>query len=151
MRDVCSMAHEEVVVDVPTSLRHEILHEYGIVDGRAADYEIDYLIAPGLGGTEDVHNLWPESYTTPTWNAHVKDNLEEHLHELVCSGKLNLSTAQNDIATDWIAAYKKYFNTDRPLSSDSNLNSSTFDSGFMEQNSFVHRYERQMSVIVLVF
>jgi hypothetical protein len=34
----------------------------------------------------------------------------------VCGGKLNLSTAQRDIATDWIAAYKNYFNTDKPLS-----------------------------------
>jgi hypothetical protein len=46
----------------------------------------------------------------------VKDDLEEHLHEMVCSGKLDLSTAQCDIATDWIAAHKKYFHTDRPLS-----------------------------------
>jgi len=35
---------------------------------------------------------------------------------MVCSGKLDLSTAQRDIATDWIAACKKYFHTDRPLS-----------------------------------
>ena len=30
-------------------------------------------------------------------------------------GKLDLATAQRDIATDWIAAYKNYFHTDRPL------------------------------------
>jgi hypothetical protein len=35
---------------------------------------------------------------------------------MVCAGKLDLSTAQREIATDWIAAYKKYFHTDRPLS-----------------------------------
>ncbi len=114
--DVCSMAHEEVVRAVPTSLRQEIFHEYGIVNAHADDYEIDYLIAPGLGGAEDIHNLWPQPYTSPTWNARVKDDLEEHLHQLVCAGKLDLSTAQRDIATDWIAAYKKYFHTDRPLS-----------------------------------
>jgi hypothetical protein len=56
-----------------------------------------------------------------TWNAHVKDTLEEHLHEMVCAGKLDLSTAQRDIAMDWIAAYKKYFQTDRPLSERSDL------------------------------
>jgi hypothetical protein len=114
--DVCSLPHEEVVRAVPTSLRQEIFHEYGIVNAHADDYEIDYLIAPGLGGTEDIHNLWPQPYTSPTWNARVKDDLEEHLHQLVCAGKLDLSTAQRDIATDWIAAYKKYFHTDRPLS-----------------------------------
>jgi hypothetical protein len=44
----------------------------------------------------------------------VKDALEERLHEMVCAGQLDLSTAQRDIAADWIAAYKKYFRTDRP-------------------------------------
>jgi hypothetical protein len=34
--------------------------------------------------------------------------LEDRLHALVISGKLDLKTAQREIATDWIAAYKKY-------------------------------------------
>jgi hypothetical protein len=113
--DVCSMAHEEVVAEVSAPLRQEVFREYGIVNAHAYDYEIDYLIAPGLGGIEDIHNLWPEPYTFQTWNAHVKDDLEEHLHQMVCAGKLDLPTAQREIATDWIAAYKKYFHTDRPL------------------------------------
>jgi anti-sigma factor RsiW len=125
IRDVCSMAHEDVVREVPTSLRQKVFQEYGIANARADDYEIDYLIAPGLGGVEDIHNLWPEPYTSSMWNARVKDALEEHLHQLVCAGKVNLSTAQNDIATDWIAAYKKYFHTDRPLSLGSWLDSVT--------------------------
>ena len=108
--DVCAMAHEEVVTAVPASLRQVVFQEYGIANAHADNYEIDYLIAPGLGGVEDIHNLWPEPYTR-TWNAHVKDALEEHLHEMVCAGKLDLSAAQRDIATDWIAAYKKYFRT----------------------------------------
>jgi anti-sigma factor RsiW len=123
--DVCSMADEDVVREVPMSLRQRVFQEYGIANARADDYEIDYLIAPGLGGVEDIHNLWPEPYTSPMWNAHVKDALEEHLHQLVCAGKVDLSTAQNDIATDWIAAYKKYFHTDRPLSLRSWLDSMT--------------------------
>jgi hypothetical protein len=119
--DVCSVAHEEVVGEVSTSLRQEVLQEYGIVNAHADDYEIDYLIAPGLGGVEDIHNLWPEPYISRTWNAHVKDALEERLHELVCAGQLDLPTAQREIATDWIGAYKKYFHTDRPLSLRSDL------------------------------
>src|ERR1700723_2903311 len=121
--DVCSMPHEEVIAEVSTSLRREVFQEYGIVNAHAGDYEIDYLIAPGLGGVEDIHNLWPEPYTSRTWNAHVKDALEERLHEMVCGGELDLSTAQRDIAADWIAAYKKYFHTDRPLVLHSRLES----------------------------
>jgi Putative zinc-finger len=121
LNDVCSMAHEEVVGQVSTPLRQEVFREYGIVNVRGGDYEVDYLIAPGLGGVEDIRNLWPEPSTSRTWNAYVKDALEEHLHQLVCAGDLDLPTAQRDIAADWIAAYKKYFHTDRPLSLDSHL------------------------------
>src|SRR5580698_5589562 len=120
--DVCSMAHEEVVREVSASLQQEVFQEYGIVKAHDA-YEIDYLIAPGLGGAEDIHNLWPEPSTSHIWNSHVKDSLEERLHEMVCAGKIDVSTAQRDIATDWIAAYKKYFHTDRPLALHSRLES----------------------------
>jgi hypothetical protein len=106
--DVCSMPHEEVVRDVSGSLRQQVFREYGIVNPRAEDYEVDYLIAPGLGGTEDIRNLWPEPSTSSAWNAQKKDALEERLHELVCDGELDLHTAQKAIATDWITAYEKY-------------------------------------------
>ncbi len=114
--DVCSMAHEEVVRDVPNSLRQEVFREYGIVNPRPEDYEIDYLIAPGLGGADDIHNLWPEPTSSSGWNAHVKDALEERLHQLVCRGELDLPTAQQAIASDWITAYKKYLGSDRYIS-----------------------------------
>ena len=115
LSEVCSAPQEEVIGDVSISLRERVLQEYGIAHARPEDYEIDYLIAPRLGGTEDIRNLWPEPYRAREWNAHVKDALEERLHEMVCSGQLDLSAAQHDIATDWIAAYKKYFHTDKPL------------------------------------
>jgi anti-sigma factor RsiW len=114
LSEVCS-AQEEVIGDVSNSLRQQVLEEYKIVNARPDEYEIDYLIAPGLGGTEDIRNLWPEPYQAQPWNARVKDALEQRLHEMVCNGKLDLHTAQRDIATDWIAAYKKYFHTDKPL------------------------------------
>ena len=70
---------------------------------------------PALGGGDNIRNFWPQPYGAPVWNAHVKDALEDRLHDLVCSGELDLATAQRDIARDWTAAYKKYFMTDSPL------------------------------------
>ena len=113
--EVCSVPQEEVVGNVSIPLRRKVLQAYGIANARPEDYEIDYLIAPRLGGVEDIRNLWPEPYRTRVWNAHIKDALEERLHEMVCSGQLDLPTAQRDIASDWIAAYKKYFHTNKPL------------------------------------
>lgn len=98
----------------PLSVQQAVFHEYGMDSAPAQEYEVDHLITPALGGTDDIRNLWPESYR-PEWNAHVKDELEDHLHYLVCQGKLDLPTAQRDMATNWISAYKKYFHTERPL------------------------------------
>ncbi len=115
IREVCSIPHEDVAREVSSSMRDEVLNEYRNVNDRPEEYEIDYLIAPGLGGAEDIHNLWPQSFKPSKWNAHVKDQLEERLHQMVCSGDLDLPAAQHEIADDWIAAYKKYFHTDAPL------------------------------------
>lgn len=99
---------------VPVALQRKVFEEYGIV-GEPRAYEVDYLITPALGGADDIHNLWPHSYSATVWNARVKDALEDRLREMVCDGRLDLAEAQRDIATNWIAAYKKYFHTDEPL------------------------------------
>jgi len=75
---------------------------------------VDYLITPELGGAGSIRNLWPQPYSA-VWNAHVKDELEDRLHGLVCSGQVDLATAQREISRDWISAYKKYFHTDKPF------------------------------------
>jgi hypothetical protein len=75
----------------------------------------------GCGGSDSSIGFrkHPQSlarpYTGSPWNAYVKDALEDHLRGMVCSGQLDLATAQHEIAVNWIAAYKKYFRTRRPL------------------------------------
>ena len=100
---------------VPIAVRRRVFGAYGIDGADPGAYEVDYLITPALGGSDDIRNLWPQSYSATTWNARVKDALEDRLRELVCTGELDLATAQRDISRDWIAAYKRYFHTERPL------------------------------------
>lgn len=101
---------------VPRTVRETVLRAYGMEQVPDHEYELDYLITPDLGGSSDPRNLWPEPYHAPEWNARVKDELETLLPQLVCEGQVDLATAQREIAHDWIAAYKKYFKTDRPRS-----------------------------------
>jgi hypothetical protein len=110
---LCSNQSPDNDPPVNPSLEQAVFKEYGVPASSKKDYELDYLITPALGGADNIQNLWPEPYSF-TWNARVKDQLEDHLHTLVCQGKIQLATAQNDIASDWIAAYKRYFNTDKP-------------------------------------
>jgi hypothetical protein len=100
---------------VPVALQRKVFEEYGIAGAEPRGYEVDYLITPALGGADDIRNLWPQSYSSAVWNAHVKDALEDRLRDMVCQGSLDLVVAQHDISSDWIAAYKKYFHTDTPL------------------------------------
>ncbi|MCY3845482.1 MAG: hypothetical protein OXH69_18310 [Acidobacteria bacterium] len=92
----------------------QVFAQYGIDYRRAAEYELDFLITPELGGAADPRNLWPQPYGATVWNAYVKDELEQHLGRMVCAGTLDLDTAQRDIATDWIGAYRRYFDTSHP-------------------------------------
>ena len=110
---LCSGATDARPITV--AMRAQVLSAYGVQDVPSDQYELDYLITPELGGATDVRNLWPQGYGSPIWNARVKDELEELLPRLVCSHQLDLTTAQRDMAADWIAAYKKYFKTDVPL------------------------------------
>jgi len=100
---------------VPVTLQRKVFEQYGMTGADPHAYEVDYLVTPALGGADDIHNLWPHSYSNTAWNARVKDALEDRLREMVCDGRLDLGEAQREIAANWIVAYKKYFHTDQPL------------------------------------
>lgn len=99
---------------VPAALANEVFRLYGI-EPRPRAYEVDYLIAPSLGGAEDIRNLWPQPYFGGPWTARVKDALEDYLRGEVCAGRIDLATAQREIAGDWIASYRRHFRASRPL------------------------------------
>lgn len=119
MGDICSQEHDEVVRPVSETLRQKVFDEYGINGAPTENYEVDYLISPGLGGADDIRDLWPQPRYDTIWSSFVKDQLEDYLHGAVCGGNLSLAAAQKDIAGNWISAYKKYFHADEPLARDS--------------------------------
>jgi hypothetical protein len=73
--------------------------------------EYDHLIPLELGGDpNDPANLWVEPPDNPnaTSFANTKDQLENRLNSLVCSGQLPLAVAQQAIASNWVTAYQTY-------------------------------------------
>jgi hypothetical protein len=91
--------------------RDAVLRRYGLPAGKHPDYEIDHLIPLCLGGSDDPSNLWPQPRRTieDAWNAEAKDRLERRICDMVCDGEIDIATAQQAFATDWIAAYQKYY------------------------------------------
>jgi hypothetical protein len=120
--EVCASSAPRAIPTVPVSLKEKVLQLYGIKRAQPDQYELDYLITPELGGATDIRNLWPEPYQETVWNARVKDQLEDRLHQMVCHGDVDLATAQHELSTDWIAAYRKYFHANSPLSSSATPN-----------------------------
>jgi hypothetical protein len=105
---LCRPGYARSVRRVSRADKAMIYREYGIRHRAPYSFEVDHLVPLEIGGSNRRANLWPESYLAKPWNAHVKDRLEDWLHRQVCAGHLPLAQAQHEIATDWIAAYRRY-------------------------------------------
>ncbi len=81
--------------------------------GPFATAEYDHLVPLELGGDpNDPADLWVEPNDRPgaTTFSNTKDELEQALNNLVCSGRIPLSAAQQAIAANWVAAMRQYMN-----------------------------------------
>ncbi|GEM_PF-1091121 len=88
--------------------------------GPFSTAEYDHLVPLELGGDpNDPANLWVEPNDIPgaTSTHNSKDDLENRLNALVCSGQLTLAAAQEAIASNWVTAYQTYMGTSPPASS----------------------------------
>ena len=110
LNELCTTS-TKLVRNVPESEKIAVYEEYGMSGNIRtvckAGAEVDHLINLGIGGANDIHNLWPQSYCGPC-NAHQKDHLENVLHARVCKGLMTLQDAQYAITHDWRIAYQKY-------------------------------------------
>lgn len=101
---ICKSGYASSVRNVPTSEKNQVYAEYGITSRYSGQYEVDHLVSLELGGSNDISNLWPET-ANPTPGFHQKDQVENYLHDQVCSGAMTLAEAQYQIATNWLQAY----------------------------------------------
>lgn len=101
---ICKSGYTQTVrpsTSYTNNLKTEQIKLYGYLDTNLHDYEEDHLISLELGGSPtDPKNLWPEPGASPN----PKDKIENLCHKLVCSGDINLSVAQEEIATNWHTA-----------------------------------------------
>jgi hypothetical protein len=109
---ICSQTFRTGTIrDVPQSEKFEVEREYGMpASYYGRSIEIDHIVPLELGGSNDIANLYPEPGSGNA-SYHVKDELENRLHDLVCAGSMTLPAAQQQIATNWRALYRKVFGT----------------------------------------
>lgn len=107
---ICAAGFRTAAIrDVPQAEKFAVEREYGMAPayyGRSI--EIDHVVPLELGGSNDSANLFPEPGSGSA-GYHVKDELENRLHDLVCGGALSLATARRGIATNWETLYGRVF------------------------------------------
>lgn len=106
---LCSPGYTTKTVRPPVSytnrLKSQQLRSY--YSGNDTYAEEDHVISLELGGDpKDARNLWPEPWNSIN-GAKVKDQCEDKLHRMVCKGTIDLKTAQDGIARNWITFCKQ--------------------------------------------
>lgn len=108
IKTICKVGYTKTVRNVSVSTRKKVFKEYGIPYASSSDYEVDHIISLELGGSNDIKNLFPESYLIKN-GARIKDKLENYLHKKVCNGSMTIQEAQKEISTDWVKYYNLYY------------------------------------------
>lgn len=89
-------------------VKRKLLREAGVGEGHMSEYELDHIVPLALGGhPRKLENLKLQPWNGPD-GAKRKDRIEVKLQCLVCSGQVPLGRAQQEIYTDWRAAYHRY-------------------------------------------
>jgi len=97
-------------VNYTNQLKYNQLHSGYNLDGdlNMKDYEEDHIVPLEVGGNPSSPlNLFPEPHNIK-YSSYVKDQLENQIHLLVCSGKLSLNAGQEIFLTNWEKGYRKY-------------------------------------------
>ncbi|MGH3866525.1 MAG: hypothetical protein ACRDQ4_10385 [Pseudonocardiaceae bacterium] len=80
-----------------TALKLRQMRDFGET-GSPLNYKEDHLVPLSLGGApRDPNNLFPQ----PTAKTTEQEDLEDHLHQAVCSGQMTLAVAQAKMQHDW--------------------------------------------------
>jgi len=81
----------------------QIAKAYGnIPKANWSKYEFDHLLPLCAGGSDDIHNLWPQ----PIDEAHLKDVIEDEVCSGMRAGTLTQAQAVQKVH-DWFTAQEK--------------------------------------------
>ena len=90
---------------VTVKLEQRVFARYHLPWTRRAEFKIDHLIPPELGGADTLDNLWPQSLRVKPYGADRKELLTEVLLDKVRTGRMTLAQTQEEIRRDWIDAF----------------------------------------------
>lgn len=111
-QDLCGSEYRSPDRRIPITLKRRVFERYRL-SPSAIGYNVDHLIPVRLGGSNSLNNLWPQPLSGE-FNYQMKNRLERRLYKMVCNQTITVETAQQEVARDWVSAYKKYITNARP-------------------------------------
>jgi hypothetical protein len=95
VQQICSPGYASSVRDVPIEVKKQAYDRDG-VQYEPGKYVVDHIVSLELGGTNDLSNLQVQTVE----DGRSKDQVENLLHDRLCSGQITLQEAQREIR-DW--------------------------------------------------
>lgn len=92
VQQICSPGYASSVRDVPIEVKKQVYARDG-VPYEPGKNVVDHIIPLELGGTNDISNLQIQT-VEDGWR---KDQVENLLHDRLCSGQITLQQAQEQI------------------------------------------------------
>jgi hypothetical protein len=103
-QEICSPEFSASQETSSTGVLEQLYFQYSLIPDHTEPYYVDHLISLSLGGSDDMANLWPQR-TEPRPGYNEKNRVEKYLHEEVCSGRMSLESAQQQVASNWIRVF----------------------------------------------
>ena len=104
LETLCEPGYTLQVRHVTQGMKKKVFKRYGLDWSKRSNYEVDHFINLGIGGSNDITNLWPQAYE-PRPGAHEKDAAEDYLRHKVCGDGLPVERAQGLMRADWVKVY----------------------------------------------
>ena len=104
LAQVCATKWSADTRHVTLAMRHAVFVRDKVLWADHTRVVLDHVVPRQLAGADVIANLQVQTRA----EAHTKDRIELKLHRMVCDGQILLKTAQDEIRTDWRAAYYKY-------------------------------------------
>jgi hypothetical protein len=94
---VCTTDYPERYGRIDTARANAVFDRYHVTGKARPLLRVTFLIPPGIGGTNDLENLWPVDKHT----MQEKDDVDLALRQAVCSAQIELRDAQKRVRSDW--------------------------------------------------
>jgi hypothetical protein len=109
---VCAKDYPAKARNVSRSIKNKVYRAHKVDKERCnKGCKIDHLIPLSIGGSNDPRNLWPHEYGAD-WNVFSKTRLEVRLRKEVCSGRMEITQAQECIRKDWTQCFQQFYQGD---------------------------------------